>query len=118
MSYPTPPPGEDYPRSAAPPDYGTTQNGWAAGGRTYAGPAYAGDPLAVGPAGAPAEAPLASLDGREITAWCAPHLVLDRVSLLMGAGELTALIGPSGCGKSTFLRILNRMHQLISGAAM
>ena len=28
-------------------------------------------------------------------------------------GEVTALIGPSGCGKSTFLRILNRMHELV-----
>ena len=29
---------------------------------------------------------------------------------------MTALIGPSGCGKSTFLRILNRMHELVPGA--
>ncbi len=36
----------------------------------------------------------------------------------MAAGEVTALIGPSGCGKSTFLRILNRMHELIPGAAL
>ncbi len=27
--------------------------------------------------------------------------------------EVTALIGPSGCGKSTFLRVLNRMNDLI-----
>lgn len=27
--------------------------------------------------------------------------------------EVTAFIGPSGCGKSTFLRILNRMNDLI-----
>ena len=33
-------------------------------------------------------------------------------------GEVTALIGPSGCGKSTFLRILNRMHELIPSAAL
>jgi phosphate transport system ATP-binding protein len=44
--------------------------------------------------------------------------VLDRVSLHMRAGEVTALIGPSGCGKSTFLRILNRMHEMIPSAAM
>lgn len=31
---------------------------------------------------------------------------------------MTALIGPSGCGKSTFLRILNRMHELIPSASM
>ena len=63
-------------------------------------------------------APLAGLEAREITAWFGDHMVLDRVSLTMGAGEVTALIGPSGCGKSTFLRILNRMHQLIPAAAM
>ncbi len=31
---------------------------------------------------------------------------------------MTALIGPSGCGKSTFLRILNRMHELVPGAPL
>jgi phosphate transport system ATP-binding protein len=36
----------------------------------------------------------------------------------MPAGAVTALIGPSGCGKSTFLRILNRMHELIPSAAL
>jgi phosphate transport system ATP-binding protein len=62
--------------------------------------------------------PLAGLDARSISAWFGSHLVLDRVSLSMPAGEVTALIGPSGCGKSTFLRILNRMHELIPGAAL
>ena len=61
---------------------------------------------------------LAELEARDITAWFGDHLVLDRVSLTMQAGHVTALIGPSGCGKSTFLRILNRMHQLVPGAAM
>jgi phosphate transport system ATP-binding protein len=32
--------------------------------------------------------------------------------------KVTALIGPSGCGKSTFLRILNRMHELVPIAAL
>jgi phosphate transport system ATP-binding protein len=36
----------------------------------------------------------------------------------MRSGEVTALIGPSGCGKSTFLRILNRMHELVPGASL
>ena len=62
--------------------------------------------------------PLAELDARDVTAWFGDHMVLEQVSLTMRAGEVTALIGPSGCGKSTFLRILNRMHQLIPGAAM
>jgi phosphate transport system ATP-binding protein len=36
----------------------------------------------------------------------------------MPPGQVTALIGPSGCGKSTFLRILNRMHELIPSASL
>jgi phosphate transport system ATP-binding protein len=31
---------------------------------------------------------------------------------------VTAIIGPSGCGKSTFIRCLNRMNDLIRGAAV
>jgi len=62
--------------------------------------------------------PLATLEARDITAWFGDRMVLDGVSLTMPAGKVTALIGPSGCGKSTFLRILNRMHQLVPGAAM
>jgi phosphate transport system ATP-binding protein len=66
-------------------------------------------------AGRPAPADLEAL---EVSAWFGDHHVLDRVSLSMPAGAVTALIGPSGCGKSTFLRILNRMHELIPGAAL
>jgi len=60
----------------------------------------------------------AALEGRDVSAWFGSHKVLDRVSLHMPAGRITALIGPSGCGKSTFLRILNRMHELVPTAAM
>jgi phosphate transport system ATP-binding protein len=59
-----------------------------------------------------------TLEAREISAWFGDHQVLDRVSLSMPAGRVTALIGPSGCGKSTFLRILNRMHELIAEATL
>jgi phosphate transport system ATP-binding protein len=58
------------------------------------------------------------LDAVAVSAWFGNHRVLDRVSLSMPPGVVTALIGPSGCGKSTFLRILNRMHETISGAQM
>ena len=64
------------------------------------------------------EVGLARLEARDITAWFGQRKVLDRVSLTMPAGEVTALIGPSGCGKSTFLRILNRMHELVPSAAL
>jgi phosphate transport system ATP-binding protein len=61
---------------------------------------------------------LARLEARNISAWFGTHNVLDRVSLDMSPGKVTALIGPSGCGKSTFLRILNRMHEMIPGASL
>jgi phosphate transport system ATP-binding protein len=61
---------------------------------------------------------LAELDARQVSAWFGDRLVLDRVSLTMHAGSITSLIGPSGCGKSTFLRVLNRMHELVPSAQM
>ncbi|TQF04153.1 phosphate ABC transporter ATP-binding protein [Kitasatospora acidiphila] len=61
---------------------------------------------------------LSGLESRSVSAWFGSHKVLERVSLAMPAGEVTALIGPSGCGKSTFLRILNRMHEMVRGAAL
>lgn len=76
-------------------------------------PVPAGAPPMSGPPAAPA-----TLEARAVSAWFGSHQVLERVSLTMPAGQVTALIGPSGCGKSTFLRTLNRMHELIPTAAM
>jgi phosphate transport system ATP-binding protein len=61
---------------------------------------------------------LAGLQARHVSAWFGSRLVLDRVSLDMPAGMVTALIGPSGCGKSTFLRVLNRMHEMTPSASL
>jgi len=61
---------------------------------------------------------LANLEAKSISAWFGNHQVLDRVSLTMPPGQVTSLIGPSGCGKSTFLRILNRMHELVPSASL
>ena len=54
----------------------------------------------------------------DVCAWFGDHLVLDRIDLTMARAEVTALIGPSGCGKSTFLRLLNRMHELVPNATL
>jgi phosphate transport system ATP-binding protein len=70
-----------------------------------------GDPLLV-------PRHLVGLDARNVSAWFGTHKVLERVSLIMEPGTVTALIGPSGCGKSTFLRILNRMHEMVTGASL
>ena len=58
------------------------------------------------------------LSTRDVSAWFGTRKVLDSVSLDFARSQVTALIGPSGCGKSTYLRILNRMHELIPGAAL
>jgi phosphate transport system ATP-binding protein len=65
-----------------------------------------------------ASGPLVGLDAKKVSAWFGDHKVLERVSLTMEPGTVTALIGPSGCGKSTFLRILNRMHEMVKGASL
>src|SRR5215471_12921233 len=65
-----------------------------------------------------AQAPLVGLSAQDVSAWFGAHKVLERVSLEMEPGTVTALIGPSGCGKSTFLRILNRMHEMVPGASL
>ncbi len=59
-----------------------------------------------------------TLTAQGVSAWFGSHKVLERVSLDMLANQVTALIGPSGCGKSTFLRILNRMHELVPSARL
>ena len=51
-----------------------------------------------------------------MSCWFGTHKVIERATLDMAPGRVTALIGPSGCGKSTFLRTLNRMHELTRGA--
>ena len=43
---------------------------------------------------------------------------LKDISMSIGEHEVVAFIGPSGCGKSTFLRLFNRMNDLIPGTRL
>lgn len=41
---------------------------------------------------------------------------LKNINMEIEESYVTAFIGPSGCGKSTFIKTLNRMQDLVSGA--
>lgn len=43
---------------------------------------------------------------------------LKGIDMKMEPNTVTAFIGPSGCGKSTFLRLFNRMNDLIEGTRL
>jgi ABC-type polar amino acid transport system ATPase subunit len=45
-------------------------------------------------------------------------VALDRFSLTVRRGEVVVIIGPSGSGKSTFLRCLNGLEEIDSGAVV
>jgi phosphate transport system ATP-binding protein len=51
----------------------------------------------------------------ELSFWYGDKQALWDISMEIPERSVTALIGPSGCGKSTFLRVLNRMNDLIEG---
>jgi phosphate transport system ATP-binding protein len=44
------------------------------------------------------------------------NLALKNINMGIENHKVTAVIGPSGCGKSTFIRILNRMNDIILGS--
>ena len=52
-------------------------------------------------------------EAKNINFYYGDYLALKDVSLAFEDKTVTALIGPSGCGKSTFLRLFNRMNDLI-----
>ena len=58
------------------------------------------------------------MESRELSVWFGQRKVLEGVSIKFPKSSVTALIGPSGCGKSTYIRTLNRLHELIPGAAL
>ena len=53
------------------------------------------------------------IETKEINFYYGDFHALKNISMQMEANTVTALIGPSGCGKSTFLRLFNRMNDLI-----
>ncbi len=65
-----------------------------------------------------ADANATEMEARDVSVWFGQRKVLEGVNMSFPKSSVTALIGPSGCGKSTFIRTLNRLHELIPGAAL
>jgi phosphate transport system ATP-binding protein len=55
------------------------------------------------------------IETRDLSFYYGNVQALFDISLKVPERAVTALIGPSGCGKSTFLRVLNRMNDIIEG---
>ncbi len=55
------------------------------------------------------------METQNVNVFYGEHQALKNVSIQIPPKSVTALIGPSGCGKSTFLRLFNRMNDLIEG---
>lgn len=53
------------------------------------------------------------IETKEINFYYKDFHALKNISMKVDVHTVTALIGPSGCGKSTFLRLFNRMNDLI-----
>jgi phosphate transport system ATP-binding protein len=55
------------------------------------------------------------ISAKEINLHYGNFQALRNITLEIPQCAITAIIGPSGCGKSSFLRLLNRMNDIIGG---
>lgn len=58
------------------------------------------------------------IDTRDVNFWYGDFQALKGISMEIEEKSVVAFIGPSGCGKSTFLRLFNRMNDLIPGSRL
>ena len=55
------------------------------------------------------------IESKDVNLYYENFHALKGISMSVEKNTVCALIGPSGCGKSTFLRLFNRMNDLIDG---
>lgn len=53
------------------------------------------------------------LEAKNVNFFYGDFQALKEINMTIDENSVTAFIGPSGCGKSTFLRLFNRMNDLI-----
>lgn len=58
------------------------------------------------------------IDAHNVNFWYGDFQALKDISMEIEEKSVVAFIGPSGCGKSTFLRLFNRMNDLIPGSRL
>ena len=59
-----------------------------------------------------------TIDAKEVNFYYGDFHALKNITMEMERNTVTAFIDPSGCDKSTFLRLLNRMNDLIPGTRL
>ncbi len=55
------------------------------------------------------------IETKKVNLFYGTFQALKNINIAIEQNTVTALIGPSGCGKSTYLRLFNRMNDLIPG---
>lgn len=58
------------------------------------------------------------IEAKDVDFYYGDFHALKNISMNIEKNSVTAFIGPSGCGKSTFLRLMNRMNDLIDNTRM
>ncbi len=58
------------------------------------------------------------IEAKNIDFYYGDFHALKGINMEIADNTVTAFIGPSGCGKSTFLRLFNRMNDLIPGTRL
>lgn len=61
---------------------------------------------------------MSKIDAKHVDFYYGSFHALKDINLKVEEHEVVAFIGPSGCGKSTFLRLFNRMNDLIPGTRL
>lgn len=58
---------------------------------------------------------MAQIEVKDLNVYYKDNHALKQISMDIEANTVNAFMGPSGCGKSTFIRVFNRMNELIDG---
>lgn len=58
------------------------------------------------------------IEAKNVNFYYGDFHALKGINMQMESNTVTAFIGPSGCGKSTFLRLFNRMNDLIDNTKL